>query len=629
MSLIGELALPTGFGVNTPASVSTAILNALDGALSVVASSTRTLISRFQDRASVLDYPVPVDGVTPAAAALQAAVNDCAGTRALHIPFGANILLDAAVNIPANSQIILDGQLSKSPVAAGFTVPQWSMLQITGSNVSITGRGTIDGNLANQGGAHSVAGAGIVTTYAPGQVTPGAGVALYTNIYIAGITIQNTYNWPVSLAVANSLVESVYMTNANSSPQLVNSFNSHFLNCSAVNISDDGLGLYGGNTYCTVKGCYVSGCSTGPFILSDSANIGVTSLPNVSCGLLNNIAIGNTNAGCFISGLAAGGTGVDVIQLNCVIANNILQDNETAGDIDINSVDGLLVCGNTTKQTRYTGRTIGLSGHLNNVKVTGNIFGGHSTNAILQVYNDSATGNSGVVISDNTFTDTTAGDGGGVAMQFQCAGSSSYITVRDNDCFGSIVYAYQDLSATPAVNVEGTSSVNNSRNTKIITQSVSVQAAGVTGDAGYTSGITLAPSGNASLTGQLNAGVVSATTMQVGSGGLTISGGVGDTGSLGVTGTVVAGAVSATMMSGGGINAGGYVSAGSGVLTSGGMSAVGTVSGGGFSTSSTASVGQLAVNSGTVVFSGLPTSDPHHLGQVYLSGGTAMVLSLG
>lgn len=462
MSLIGSINLPSGLGINTPQTVSNAVQNAFLGSVGTAASASRSVANRFQDRASVLDYPGVVgNGTNDDTAGLQLAINDCAGKRELLFPAGYTHLQTSSLTIPANSYLEIRGQLIRPGYnlanysAGNPSTYQWSQICITGSNVTIdgNGQGVIDGNVSAQGGAAYQAAAGIVTLYGSSGPSifynPQTGQSLYQNVHICNITVQNTQNWPVSLAMENSEVTRCIFNTANSSPQLVYSYNSHFRNCTAVNINDDGLGLYEGNQYCSVDSCFVSGCQTGPFILNDS-----TAAPQNGCRLVNNLLLNNTNAGLFVSGAIAGG---NTIHCGVLISGNICINNGAggAGAIDINCVQDCLIEGNIVYQTQYTTNAVLLGANLNNVTIRDNRFTCWNSTA-LQLKNDVST-NSDLLIESNEFHD--AGGAYCVGILLHSVGSSAYVRVRDNSFSsaygqnGSI--SYIDQSATQAALFDG------------------------------------------------------------------------------------------------------------------------------------------------------------------------------
>jgi hypothetical protein len=457
------------------------------------------------------------DGTTDDSAAINAALTAAAAAGlSLLVPGGQTFNIKAPLVVPSNSHFIIDGTIFKAALAIGAN--QFSIIQIIGSNIIIEGKGVLDGNLNNQTITNRAA-AGIVTWYGSYVYSAPSLADTFTNVQIRGLTIQNTWNWPVSLSLQHSLVFGCTFNTANSSPQLVNSYDSHFLKCFSLNISDDGLGLYGGNSYCSVTDCTVSNCATGPFCLSDSA----ATVPNTNCQLNNNIAINCIAAGIFIDG----GSGITppavatMIQAHGNMVINCPQSIRVLNAVVFSVKNN--VCQDTTVDA---GGTVALfSGTLQYGECSGNTLSGSAVSGLILVQNDVSTNVAFTIENNKLYNISTSGSSSGIRLE--CVGSSSYVTMIGNQLFGTIVLPYQDTSATPAAVFSGTNAANNANNQIQQTQGLLIRAAGAT-----TGGINMEPSGSGTMSGDLEIG-----------GGLTVTGNITANAGEIVIGTISTGAL--------------------------------------------------------------------------------------
>jgi hypothetical protein len=429
-----------------------------NGSTIIVDASGRRWYRHFTGPVSVLAFGAHANSANDDSTVINAALTICAAAGVpLLFDAGKTFYINAALQIPANSHLILNGTIFKQAMAVGAS--QFSMLVINGANVTIEGSGTVDGNKANQT-ITGVASGGIVSQTGFGQNVP---TVWYSNIQITGITVQNTPNWPISLnGVQNSCVSRCTFLNSGSSPQFCNSKYSGFSHCVSTGITDDGLGLYGGNSNCYVDNCQVYGCLTGPFCLSDPGS----SLPNVDCALTNNRVYGNTNTGVWASGLVSGG---NIIQERILVKGNICDGNGSGGDGNFyfNCVSDSAIQGNISYQSGARAGIV-LQGNLNRVLVADNVITGNASPNGVLLKNDPASGNTAVVISNNVICDTNNGPG----IVLQCVGSSAYVSVLDNVFTGSFDIVFTDQSATKAAVFVGSQSADNSANTRIFTQTL-------------------------------------------------------------------------------------------------------------------------------------------------------------
>jgi hypothetical protein len=484
--------------------------------------------SSIQGQTTPFDgYGAVGNGTADDTAALNAAIADAAtkGLR-LHLPAGFTFLISGPLTVPANSYLQIDGTIFKAALAIGAA--QFSMLLLTGNNITIDLYGVIDGNTAAQV-ITTIAAAGIVTWYGNNQYQPGSGQILFSNILIRGAgTIQNTSNWPVSLAMQNSIVSGITMTGAGSSPQLIDSLYSGFQNCIAHDIRDDGLGLYSGNVGCFVDGCTVYNCATGPFILSDFA----ATSQNSNCRLTNNTVYNNTNTGIFVYGLTT------ALANGITIAGNACWNNGPSnqiGNLDVGNVVNLVVTANTFLLSTGSGGFAGkLSGIIQGATVSRNIFQGNG-GICLVVAQDNA-GNKRLVISDNLFLDN-AGQGG---IQLNCVASSGYITLRNNDFQGTITNPISDISATHAAVIEGVNTTADGAPQKILTQSLLMRPFGAS-----SGGIILASSGDANFGGDVTVQSLTVTGTET-TGGEIVTGSL-SAANANITGTAIIAGTSDTL----------------------------------------------------------------------------------
>ena len=183
---------------------------------------------------------------------------------------------------------------SPSSGSASYTTDNnvtWFCSSSTGptQNVIIEGKGTLDGNYSNQlTGVANVAGmiSNGTGSYVSGpnatHVTPGVDIPWIENLLIQDINIVNFKNWPISLSnVKNGIARNVKMKGVwdgvsnvvgiGGSAEWANGCNNCWWdNCVLSNLSDLGMGMYGGAINCGAMNCKVS-VTGNIFVFSDNA----------------------------------------------------------------------------------------------------------------------------------------------------------------------------------------------------------------------------------------------------------------------------------------------------------------------------------------------------------------------
>lgn len=493
-----------------------------------------------QGQTTAFNYGAVGNGIADDTAALNAGLADAAANGlSFGLPKGFTFLISGPLIIPGGSVLRLDGKIFKAPVTNGAL--QFDMLQIQGSNIVIEGSGVIDGNLANQATAATPS-AALGTwyrAYVAGTTWPYNGTsstdysACYNNVHISGITIQNTVNWAVNLSLQYSLISGCTFINSHNSPQIINSLSTHFVNCIAEGTQDDGIGIYGGCSYCSVNGGGAFNCGTGPFILSD--NSGITNppnaQPNLGCAILNTISQNCSQAGIFVDGGSS--VSAATVATNTLVANNVVYNCSTP--LTIRNVTNFRASNNITQQaTNAEGAACCyLTGTLNYVTIEGNSLWAQENNACIIVTDDNVA-NVALLIARNKLCNPGSG-GSSFGVQLQCVGSSAYVTVADNEVAGTISVAFADSSATAASVFRGVNSVNNANNQIQMSQGLVIRAVG----ADTTTGIDMEANGNATFHGGLTVG----NGIAISSGNLTITGGEIVSGTVSSEAVSVAGAV--------------------------------------------------------------------------------------
>jgi hypothetical protein len=351
-------------------------------------STARTLASRFMDEVSVEDQGVVNDptGVHVAAntAAYQAILNNFAGVARIRHRAGLAVVA-TALTVPSNADLELDGLLKLAP---GATT---SFITISGSNLRISGTGTIDGNKSAAPGAS----AGITTSGTP------------SNITLEDITITNCVNWPFNLNGSGHRVRGVRASNSGHSCEfVVGAVDCHAEGLSISGIGDVGFSFYGGNTDCSITGSRVTGCrGQGISVLSDLAQSGANTRIVISGNICTyngyeGISVQDSNSGastesyinvtgniCLYNSQVSNVSSIDVLNGKGVrIANNICG----LGGTSLGPSFGITVDVNSSRCT-VSGNTVFNEGQGTTAGVGIVILGSYTVVSDNYVYDDQST----------------------------------------------------------------------------------------------------------------------------------------------------------------------------------------------------------------------------------------------
>lgn len=224
-----------------------------------------------------------------------------------------------------------------------------SVINIAGSNITIDGIGTVDGNNTNQqGGVGTVVGGIIANTASTNSARPlpPSNPITINNLLIDGITITNVFNWPISLGyIVNSTVRNCTLSNSHGSPQFIFSAQNCWFNNNLVyNITDGGFVFYQGNYHCGAIGNVVYGCNDGIGTYDDNGSLSA----NQFITIMGNHVYNNQDSGI---GCTTGGTNPPLQQQRINIIGNILHNNNLGGragggSIGIVAAQGVQVQGN-------------------------------------------------------------------------------------------------------------------------------------------------------------------------------------------------------------------------------------------------------------------------------------------
>ena len=315
---------------------------------SVAASNSTSIIN-------VLEHGAKGDGTTDDTAAIQAVLDAYAGRAVVFIPKTSTSYRTTQLTIPSDTDLLLHGTL----FALAGLISAYVISNNT-SNISIRGHGTIDANGPAQ---------------VNGVSTPLAGVGFYdtTNVRISGVTITNSYHWPIFIARSGNVVlDGITLTKGGAA----SGFTANCSDCWIVNSEIDGTGngdyawsFYGGVINSGAIGNVVknAGAGTG----SSPPGIGILSdgvVPEEASGvcrdilIANNVCHDNNGPGISILNVATPTGGK---QSGIVIADNRCYNNCKTGsvagnvaDIYIDQATGVTVSGNNISRNGNAARQV-------------------------------------------------------------------------------------------------------------------------------------------------------------------------------------------------------------------------------------------------------------------------------
>lgn len=319
--------------------------------------NTIDLSSKISQIVSITDFGVVDDpngnNIATNTTAYNTALTTCSGVARLHHPENISVVLDP-ITISKPICLILDGQIKLAPNSNKY------IINLESSDVTISGFGTLDGNISNQVGGVGTALAGITANTLSTSVSmplPPSNPISISNILIEGITIQNVFNWPISLGyISNSIVRNTTLCNSSGSPQFIFSAeNCWFNNNHVYNINDGGFVFYQGNNYCGAIGNIVHNNNDGIGVYCDNSNMAA----NENINIIGNIVYNNRDSGISVT---TGGTSPTLMQQRVLIEGNVMRNNNTGGRAGGGSVgivggQGISVIGNNIFQDGYGNST--------------------------------------------------------------------------------------------------------------------------------------------------------------------------------------------------------------------------------------------------------------------------------
>ncbi len=355
---------------------------------------------------------------------------------------------------PAPVEVIIDGTLYlKSRTNSGSTgldasvTRQIGVVQVAGGskNVTISGRGTIDGNAVNQN-----------ECCIGGVVVGGPTLAPYSsgidNVTIRGLTIRNTYQWPVTVDGANNVtLRDLKIYGGGNSVQFAHgTTNAHAYNLHIEDIHDIGFSFYNSVSHSSLQDSVVLNAS--------GAAIGVhsdTVIPTDSGKpLSHHITISGNETHRSRSGIetlnANTSSGLNLYFSDITISNNKAYASLTH-NYGVNSCVGCVVSGNYSEGSGAGGKDITQIGRYvsglflsesQNVTISGNTFAneGQGENAFgygAIIYTQASGNNiptSNIAFSNNKFIDLQS-TGTMVARVAQAPPTPAVYTVSNStDC---------------------------------------------------------------------------------------------------------------------------------------------------------------------------------------------------
>lgn len=400
-----------------------AVSLSIDGDSTLAGEKVRDVLSRFPAKL-VTGYGVVHDpsgqNITANSAAYQAALDDCAGAFRLVHPAGLSVVLGTLRITQSDTHLVLDGTITLASGSNTNCLDIYAPGQ-TLERLSITGRGVIDGNGAGQQGGQSAVSGGIcANTLSHTGNTPDrpSTPTLIDNLLISGITIRNTFNWPLSLGfISNSLVSGVTLKDGGNSPQFIwSADNCWFKDSISTGHTDGGFVFYMGCRRCGATGNTVSGNHDGIGVYCDSSD----QPANDTILIANNHVHDNADSGIGVTTADQKSTD-GLIQRNILITGNLLSNNNTrgrdgGGSIGLVAAHGVQVRNNlitrdgsetTSGQPVYAAY---VSDSCQTIEIDGNLFEdiGSPTNPGTAIYLNNP---HGTIIRNNTFANTTGATG--------------------------------------------------------------------------------------------------------------------------------------------------------------------------------------------------------------------------
>jgi hypothetical protein len=376
-------------------------------------------------------------------AVLQAGINACAGKATFLIPAGMTCNHHGLLTIPANSHIRIEGTLF---LIAGSNA---NSLVIQGNNVTIDGRGVIDGN-----SAHNAAPVGGGGPYVGGIVTDTSLVTYPTlyfhNITIRDLTIQNVVNWPISIYSCDGvLVEGTFLTNAGNAPQFANgTINGIFCNNRVHAINDYGFAFY--------EGCSQGICSDNIFnsvacigVLTDGNGTSWSSIAQSGIIIESNYIRSASNNGIIIANVTgvSGSNITDATVRNNTIINSGTLNVASAGGIQLAQVANITVEDNLIDGGGHTGGTwYGIVGtNAPNCSIKGNrICNGGNGGSSITSYGIAFNGANAVIENNHIYdTQTTPTMQNGFTNPYSSGG------IYKDNTFGSTITGPAYLGNVP------------------------------------------------------------------------------------------------------------------------------------------------------------------------------------
>ena len=426
----------------------------VDGLINGVSLQGGALI----DITDVRHYGVIGNGIVDDTAALQAAVNACAGVCRLLIPESLTVLVSGTISLPSNTFIQIAGLIQYKIPANGIV---GDVIHPNGNNIIIDGCGTgmIDGGgqaiynyYTTNGGSQAAANTagGLVSGNSACIGTLGA--TNYTGLLVKDITCQYPCNWAINIVrVTNVLVENVLMRYALNSSEFALCNNATWRKCVLHDVTDYGLlPSYGTGNNNSAENCEVYNTYCGIGLFSDAAQSGVST----NCSIVNNYVHNNYGFGIYVGGTSSASASNIVVSGNRAVLNGIQTIPSFIGPVsgastnivascvkDCTIVDNIAV-GFTG--TNYQNRGIGLAGNLENVRVAGNVTGNcNSIGAGIFIGPATAVG---VVVENNiVMDDQTSNHTGTAILNATAQAYAAQVIIRGNTLAGTFGADYAGM----------------------------------------------------------------------------------------------------------------------------------------------------------------------------------------